>query len=422
MGAINFARVNNNFMSTGSERLSSGLRINSAVDDPSGLAITVSMKSRSGGDKVANENAQEAINYLQVRDSAMSEIGDMLQRIRDLAVRAANDATLTSDDMQRIQDEAVQIGKNIDVINSETKFNGKRVFNHSLEMVQGWAGPYGLPGHPGQVSFTLDLASLAAANGGVAVVTSAWYNGDNDFPDLNIISPSGEAFGYYHDTYTGMYEAYLGGGGAQTIDSSVIDSADQINYNGWGPAASPGGWFEEFFEVTNPEAGLWTILIDNESPSDRYFGMYYNGETVEDPTVYDSAQIGPDNLDCCVVHLDMFQVSSVTLGVSTSMSTATAAAAAIDSADAAIDKLNNYRAKTGTLINQIEYIINDNTAQIINIEASRSRIEDSEMASEITKYTKTQIIQQTNTQALNKSDRMSESVLNLIEMSTGGAA
>ncbi|MFA6448804.1 MAG: flagellin [bacterium] len=426
MGALNCAYINNLSIRKGTEHLSSGYQMNRGADDPSGLAIAKGMKAQTGGLRTAIVNAQECLNYLQVRDAAMSEIGDMIERIRDLAVRAANDATLTDSDRQKLENEARELVKNMNMIDAETRFNGRKVFDHSFDMVPGWGGPYSQPGHPGQAFATIDLAELAAANGGVAVITGAWYNGEQDFPDLNLISPNGtvngrEAFGYYNVAVLGGYEAYTGGIDPETIDNvttPTLDSADQIDYSGYRTPQTPGGWYEESFAITNPMAGQWTILVDNESPDDRYYAFFYNNETVTDPTPHDAGQIGPDNGDNFILHLDTFQVTSTALGVSASIGSVSGAQDAITSADSALAKLNDHRADTGILQNKLEKIINDNTAQVINNEASRSRIEDAEMASEITTLTKSQILEQTNMTAINAANNMPSNALELFNMST----
>jgi len=111
----------------GAEKLSSGLQVNRGADDPSGLAILTSMKARTGGLTTANQNAQDCISFLQLRDSAMAEINDCINRIRELAVRAANEATLTADDRQKMQAEAGSLVNQINKINATVKFNGVRV-------------------------------------------------------------------------------------------------------------------------------------------------------------------------------------------------------------------------------------------------------------------------------------------------------
>lgn len=112
-----------NIQST-SEKLSSGNRINSAADDPSGLAISSTMKSHYRGISVALENLQDFNIYLESRSRFMNEQMDMAQRVRDLCVRAANDATLTSDDMQKLDDEANRLCDEIERVGRTATITG----------------------------------------------------------------------------------------------------------------------------------------------------------------------------------------------------------------------------------------------------------------------------------------------------------
>ncbi len=395
----------------GAEKLSSGLQVNRGADDPSGLAILTSMKARTGGLTTANENAQDCISFLQLRDSAMAEINDCINRIRELAVRAANEATLTADDRQKLQAEAGTLVNQINQINATVKFNGVRVFGPSFSEVP---GGFGALVHPGQTYISVDLASMAVA--GVVEIFGAWYDGAAAFPDFNLLSPDGtEAFGYLYATYgaPGVSD-FLGGGG--TVSAPVITSATSVNYSGWAGYAGSGGWDEESFTITDPAPGQWTIIIDNEQPIPKKYGLFFN-EPAVDPEEKDRGQIGADNDENTqVVRLGMFEVSSFALGVSASFTSTALAQASINSLDNALDSLNNRRADTGTMINRIQHIINDNMAEVINVEASRSRIEDTDMAREIVDYTKSQLLSQTGIDATKIANMSGKSALDLVGM------
>ncbi|PAU80189.1 flagellin [Halovibrio salipaludis] len=114
------------------ERLSSGLRINSAKDDAAGLAISTRFESQIGGLNVASRNANDGISLSQTAEGALDEITNNLQRIRDLSVQAAN-ATNSESDRQALNDEVTQRIEEIDRISSETSFNGLNVLDGSLE-------------------------------------------------------------------------------------------------------------------------------------------------------------------------------------------------------------------------------------------------------------------------------------------------
>ncbi|MDD3610153.1 MAG: flagellin [Halothiobacillaceae bacterium] len=131
-----------NMLSTAMERLSSGLRVNSAKDDAAGLAIADRMTSQIRGMTVAVRNANDGISMAQVAESSMGTITDTLQRMRDLAVQAANTGAVSSGDRQKLQDEFKQLGLEIDRIIDNTSFNGKKILAGSLNGAQfqvGWS-------------------------------------------------------------------------------------------------------------------------------------------------------------------------------------------------------------------------------------------------------------------------------------------
>ncbi len=115
-------------MSRSLERLSSGLRINRAADDAAGLAISEKMRAQIRGLNQAISNAQDGISLIQTAEGALNETHDILQRMRELSVQAAND-TLTANDRQNIQDEIDQLITEIDRIGNTTEFNTKKLLD-----------------------------------------------------------------------------------------------------------------------------------------------------------------------------------------------------------------------------------------------------------------------------------------------------
>ncbi len=118
-------------MSKSLEKLSSGFRINRAADDASGLAISEGLRSQIGGLKVAVRNAQDGISVVQTAEGALTETHSILQRMRDLAVQAANDGAQTSDSKAAAQAEFAQLTKELDDIAGKTTFNGTKLLNGS---------------------------------------------------------------------------------------------------------------------------------------------------------------------------------------------------------------------------------------------------------------------------------------------------
>jgi flagellin len=130
LNTYNRLMINNSGVSKSLEKLSSGMRINRAADDAAGLAISEKMRSQIRGLDQAQRNAQDGISLIQTAEGALSETHSILQRMRELAVQAAND-TYTSTDRQNIQSEIDQLTAEIDRISSSTQFNGKNLLDGS---------------------------------------------------------------------------------------------------------------------------------------------------------------------------------------------------------------------------------------------------------------------------------------------------
>jgi flagellin len=125
--------MTNNALATSMERLSSGLRVNSAKDDAAGLSIADKMTSQIRGMTVAMRNANDGISMSQTAESAMGAITETLQRMRDLGVQAANRGAVSSGDREKLQTEFKQLSDEIGRIIGNTEFNGKKILAGSLE-------------------------------------------------------------------------------------------------------------------------------------------------------------------------------------------------------------------------------------------------------------------------------------------------
>jgi len=122
----------NNMLSTSMERLSSGLRVNSAKDDAAGLAIANGMTSQIRGMGVAVRNANDGISLSQTAESALGVITDTMQRMRDLAVQASNGAAVNGSDRNKLQTEFKSLNDELQRVIKNTEFNGKKIINGSL--------------------------------------------------------------------------------------------------------------------------------------------------------------------------------------------------------------------------------------------------------------------------------------------------
>jgi flagellin len=171
MAALNSQRKlnqTNDSLSTSMERLSSGMRVNSAKDDAAGLAISNKMTSQIRGMTVAVRNANDGISLSQTAESAMGTMTETMQRMRDLAVQAANDAAVTTSDREKLQTEFKQLNDELTRIISNTEFNGKKIINGSL--ASGAAIQVGA-NTASDNQITISIANLSATIGSVTGVS-----------------------------------------------------------------------------------------------------------------------------------------------------------------------------------------------------------------------------------------------------------
>ena len=136
-----FLQKTNDGLQMSMERLSSGLRVNSAKDDAAGLAIADRMTSQIRGMTVAMRNANDGISMAQTAEAGLGTITETLQRMRDLTVQAANRGAVSDDDRQKLQTEFLQLGQELNRIIKNTEFNGKKILNGSLVGANFQIGP-----------------------------------------------------------------------------------------------------------------------------------------------------------------------------------------------------------------------------------------------------------------------------------------
>jgi len=152
----------NNSLATSLQRLSSGLRVNSAKDDAAGLAIASRMDSQARGMNVAVRNSNDGISLVQTAESGMAVIGDMLQRMRELAVQASN-GTNTSGDLSALNSEYTQLGTEIARTLSAVEFNGTKLLSTTADFV------FQIGANSGQTA-SISAASIGINTGDVSAV------------------------------------------------------------------------------------------------------------------------------------------------------------------------------------------------------------------------------------------------------------
>ena len=183
MNAMNAHRnmgVNNNNAAKAMEKLSSGLRINRAGDDAAGLAISEKMRGQIRGLDQASRNAQDGISLIQTAEGALNETTNILQRMRELSVQAANDTNATTD-RQAIKTELTALRSEISRIAETTKFNGKGIINSGASTV---SLNIQVGANSGE-TITIALANMNASAIGVAATTVSAIGSEGSATDAN---------------------------------------------------------------------------------------------------------------------------------------------------------------------------------------------------------------------------------------------
>ena len=161
-------QMNSNSLSTSMQRLSSGLRINSAMDDAAGLAIATRMDSQYRGMNVAVRNANDGISLAQTADGGLSTLTNMVQRMRELAVQASN-GTNTSGDLSAMNQEYTQLAAEVSRTVSSVQFNGQSLLDTSADF------SFQVGANSGQ-TITIAASSLNVATGDLGAVATGTYD------------------------------------------------------------------------------------------------------------------------------------------------------------------------------------------------------------------------------------------------------
>jgi flagellin len=213
---LNNLRLTNLGLTTSLERLSSGLRINKGADDPSGLAIAKGMEAQIGGIRTAVSNAEDGISLIHTADGALAETHDILMRMRDLGVRAANEATLTTRDISRINNELQSLKAELRRKSQAETFNTKVLFSGGYSATNAQMLQIG-PDNGTNMRLTLQIYAMTASglflnnvkgtwgavagslmistNAALGAVSMAWLTIDNVNSAINFVSDMRAALG-----------------------------------------------------------------------------------------------------------------------------------------------------------------------------------------------------------------------------------
>jgi flagellin len=355
-------------LGTAMQRLSSGLRVNSAKDDAAGLAIAERMNAQSRGLTVAARNANDGISLAQTAEGALGKVGDMLQRMRELAVQSAN-ATNSDTDREALQAEVSQLVSEIDRVAKTSEFNGTKLLNGSF------AGAVFQVGSGAGDNIT--VGSLANAT--AAAMSSVNYS-------TNTISIGG---------------ADLAGGTLTFADGATVDLKE---------ASSNTERLGQIVQAVNGKtADTGTTAFLNAAGTGIDL-MTKDGSAAFTLT-FAAAGAGAATVTLGTAQDVTNQVGIASLNVNTQKD----AWLALEKIDSAIDQVNSSRADLGALQTRFEKSIENIDIMNENISAARGRIVDADFAAETASLSRTQILQQAGTAMVAQANQLPQGVLSLLQ-------
>jgi len=367
---------------TALQRLSSGLRINSAKDDAAGLAISERFQSQITGLSMAQRNANDGISLAQTAEGALDEITANLQRIRELAVQSAN-ATNSNSDRQALNQEVQQRIAEINRIAGQTSFNGLKILNGTFGTQTFQVGA--------NTGETIGVSGLDARATTVGATTTriAGFT-QNDIGDFD------------GDGNTDTLEDYFAAG--QTAQFTATINGDDIVIDDAGSMEDILGQINEQTKNTGVKAFL------DRSNSDIIFSSEF-GEPI-DARVRNTSTFGTGTgVDESSAPANNQTISIKQLDISTS----DGADIAMIVTDYAIDTINGYRAELGAVQNRFESTIANLSTTEENLSASNSRIRDADFAKESAELARTQVLQQAGLSVLAQANARPQQVLQLLQ-------
>ncbi len=357
-------------LATSLQRLSSGLRINSAKDDAAGLAISERMSSQVKGLTVAARNANDGISLSQTAEGALQTIGDNLQRVRELSVQSAN-ATNSQSDRDALQAEVEQLVSEIDRVANQTSFNGTKLLDGSFTSKLFQVGA-----DAGQ---TIGINSIVDAT--TSAIGTAQFAADESA--TAVASGSVSVSGLTINSVT-IDVAATSATATATENASSIINAINAKMDQTGVYAAAGS-----------TAGTYT-LSSVKAGRDLEIGGTVTGSGLSTGTTAAA--------DSTAVHASDIDISDFV-----------GSQQALEIVDKALTSVNSARADLGAIQNRFTSTIANLATSSENISAAKGRITDADFAAETANLTKAQILQQAGTAMLAQANSLPQNVLSLLQ-------
>ena len=378
MTALNSATKNTALAGSSMEKLSSGLKINKAADNATGLAISEKMRSQIRGLDQASQNTQDGISVVQTAEGAIEEVGNIVQRMRELAVQGANE-TNTGSDRAKISEELTQLHEEIDRIAESTQFNGKDLLNGTNT---------------------------------VRTEKEYKFTGENTIENLKIQ----EGFDL----------------SAITTDLKINTTGSDITVTGGtGLKISTDGTVANGILVANSKITITdengkTLSFTNKVATTDGNDFKVGAVSSSDKNILGkeiSLQVGANTSDSQILKVKIENVSTDSLGLDGDTITkmakegtkgTTAANDMIKSLDKALERVNTSRANLGAMQNRLETTASNLTTSNENLTAAESRIRDVDVAEEMMNLSKLNLINQAAQAMMSQAKSQPEGVMQLL--------
>ncbi|MEG1101971.1 MAG: flagellin [Comamonas sp.] len=358
-------------LATSMQRLSSGLRVNSAKDDAAGLAISERMNAQAKGLAVAARNANDGISLAQTAEGALGKVGDMLQRMRELAVQSSN-ATNSTTDRAALQAEVTQLTNEIDRVAKTSSFNGTKLLNGSFA-----GGVFQVGAGAGENITVGSLVNAAAGSLG----TVAYAKGTQTVAALGADLRAGTL------TYGNVTVTVAAAGSAKERAGQVIAAVN---------ASSADTGLTAFMD----DAGTGVTFLSNAAVA--------TANVVLKPSTGAAADVN------IAIPATAAQTAGLTGIADAKVSTQADAWLALKKIDAAMDSVSSARGELGALQTRFEKTVENIDIMNENISAARGRIVDADFASETANLSRSQILQQAGTAMVAQANQLPQNVLSLL--------
>jgi len=377
---------NQDMLKSAVTKLSSGLRINTAADDPSGLAIAESLQAQVNGFDQAVRNVQDATNAATVAEGALQTTTDILQRIRTLAVQGASDITSVND-KQNLQAEVQQLLLEVNRISQNTSFNGQQLLDGSHA------------GFQQQVNAAAIITANSNLAAGTNLIQSISFSATNATPlDGTIELQVAQISSTQQGLIVSFFTSATASGSQISVITLTAGTAGQILVGGvtvtYSGAATLDVGVTSFVKFSQ----YVTAASNPSAPAFNFQSGANEGATI---------QVGFQ-----ATNTSQLRIANINL-VGNAGFSSLASEDAIGQVDHALQSLLGQRATLGATIVRLQEDQNNDNIASTNLQASESNIRDLNVGQETTQYTRLQILVQVGTSVLSQSNSNANSVLSL---------